>query len=286
MTKLKWDEVGKRFYETGVNQGVLYIPDADGVYSNGVAWNGLTTVTESPSGAEATPLYADNIKYVNLVSNEEFGGTLEAYTWPREFNQFDGVASPSSGIYVGQQSRKPFGLSYKTLLGNDLEGTDYGYKLHFVYNALAKPTEKGYGTVNDSPEGISFSWELTTTPVDVPGMKPSALITIVSTEVDPVQLKALEDIIYGTPGADPRLPLPDEIFALFDEESTEVFPTKPTQVGNVVTIPTTAGVVYKLDGVIKTGNVTLTKDVMINAEPASGYVFPQVSDRDWFFDFA
>lgn len=286
MTKLKWDEVGKRFYETGVNQGVLYVPDVNGVYSLGVAWNGLTTVTESPSGAEASPLYADNIKYVNLVSAEEFGATLEAYTWPREFNQFDGVGSPSTGIYVGQQARKAFGLSYKTLLGNDLEGTDYGYKLHFVYNALAKPTEKGYTSVNDSPEGISFSWELTTTPVDVPGMKPSALITIVSTEVDAAKLQELEDIIYGTAGTEPRLPMPDEIFALFAGTITEVMPTKPTQAANNVTIPTVTGVIYKINGEVVTGVVAITEDVIVVAEPAPGYVFPNVSDRDWFFDFS
>lgn len=285
MTKLKWDGVGERFYETGVNQGVLYVPDNTGKYSLGVAWNGLTTVTESPSGAEASPLYADNIKYVNLVSAEEFGATLEAYTWPKEFNQFDGVGSPSAGIYVGQQSRKAFGLSYKTLLGNDIEGTDYGYKLHFVYNALAKPTEKAYSTVNDSPEGITFSWELTTTPVDVPGMKPSALITIVSTEVDPAKLQELEDILYGTAGADARLPLPDEIFALFAGTITEVAPVEPTQAGNVVTIPTTTGVVYKINGEVVSGAVTITEDVMVTAEPAAGYVFPNVSDRDWFYPF-
>lgn len=285
MTKLKWDGVGERFYETGVNQGVLYEPDTDGKYSNGVAWNGLTTVTESPSGAEASPLYADNIKYVNLVSTEEFGATLEAYTWPKEFNKYDGVGSPSAGIYVGQQSRKPFGLSYRTLIGNDLEGTDYGYKLHFVYNALAKPTEKAYGSVNDSPEGISFSWELTTTPVDVPGMKPSALITLVSTELDPAKLQELEDIIYGTAGTEPRLPMPDEIFALFAGTITEVMPVKPTQVGNVVTIPSATGLVYKINGEVVSGSVTLTEDVMVVAEPAAGYVFPNVSDKDWFFDF-
>jgi len=215
MSKLVWDKTGERFYETGVNQGVLYLRGEDGTYSNGVAWNGLISVTESPSGAEPTPIYADNIKYLNLLSAEEFGATIEAYTYPDEFAQCDGSAEIATGVMIGQQNRKVFGLSYKTALGNDVDGTDYGYKLHLIYGALAAPSEKGYSTINDSPEAITFSWEITTTPVSVTGFKPTASITIDSTKVDSTKLEALEDILYGTANADPYLPLPDEIATLF-----------------------------------------------------------------------
>ena len=226
MSKLVWDKTGERYYETGVNQGVLYPEGEDGTYSNGVAWNGLISVTESPSGAEVTPLYADNIKYLNLMSTEEFGATIEAYTYPEEFAQCDGSAEIATGVMIGQQNRKTFGLSYKTALGNDVDGNDYGYKLHLIYGALAAPSEKGYATINDSPEAITFSWEVTTTPVPVTGFKPTASITIDSTKVDATKLAALEEILYGkdptTPegddegddGVDPRLPLPDEIIDL------------------------------------------------------------------------
>jgi hypothetical protein len=215
MSKLVWDKTGERYYETGVNQGVLYPQGINGTYPKGVAWNGLTAVTESPSGAEATPLYADNIKYLNLMSAEEFGATIEAYTYPDEFAQCDGSAEIAPGVMIGQQNRKVFGLSYKTALGNDVDGTDYGYKLHLIYGALAAPSEKGYSTINDSPEAITFSWEVTTTPVTVTGFKPTASISIDSTKVDATKLEALEDILYGTANADPYLPLPDEIAALF-----------------------------------------------------------------------
>ena len=215
MSKLVWDQTGERFYETGVNQGVLYLRGEDGTYSNGVAWNGLISVTESPSGAEPTPFYADNIKYLNLMSAEEFGATIEAYTYPDEFAQCDGSAEIATGVMIGQQNRKVFGLSYKTVLGNDADGNDYGYKLHLIYGALAAPSEKGYSTINDSPEAITFSWEVTTTPVSVTGFKPTASITIDSTKVDSTKLEALEDILYGTANADPYLPLPDEIATLF-----------------------------------------------------------------------
>ena len=222
MSKLVWDKTGERYYETGVNQGVLYPEGEDGTYSNGVAWNGLISVTESPSGAEVTPLYADNIKYLNLMSAEEFGATIEAYTYPEEFAQCDGSAEIATGVMIGQQNRKTFGLSYKTALGNDVDGNDYGYKLHLIYGALAAPSEKGYATINDSPEAITFSWEVTTTPVPVTGFKPTASITIDSTKVDATKLAALEEILYGKDptksdgddGVDPRLPLPDEIIEL------------------------------------------------------------------------
>lgn len=216
MSKIVWDKTGERYYETGVKNGVLYIPTG-GVYSKGVAWNGLTAVTESPSGAEATPLYADDIKYLNLMSNEEFGATIEAYTYPDEFAECDGSASIATGVMIGQQTRKTFGLSYRTALGNDTVGNDYGYKLHLIYGALAAPSEKGYATINDSPEAITFSWEVTTTPVSVTGFKPTASITIDSTKADPTKLAALEKILYGSddePATEPRLPLPDEIASL------------------------------------------------------------------------
>lgn len=218
MSKIVWDKTGERFYETGVKNGVLYIPTG-GVYSKGVAWNGLTAVTESPSGAEPTPLYADDIKYLNLMSNEEFGATIEAYTYPDEFAECDGSASIATGVTIGQQTRKTFGLSYRTALGNDTVGNDYGYKLHLIYGALAAPSEKGYATINDSPEAITFSWEVTTTPVSVTGFKPTASITIDSTKADPTKLAALEKILYGSddsPATEPRLPLPDEIATLME----------------------------------------------------------------------
>lgn len=218
MSKLVWDKTGERFYETGVKQCVLYIPTS-GVYSKGVAWNGITAITESPSGAEATALYADDIKYLNLMSAEEFGATIEAYTYPDEFAECDGTASLVDGVTIGQQVRKTFGLCYRTTVGNDSDGNDHGYKLHIIYGALAAPSEKAYATINDSPEAITFSWEVTTTPVEVTGFKPTATIVIDSTKSDPTKLKALEDILYGKDGdsgsgTEPRLPLPDEIKTL------------------------------------------------------------------------
>ena len=216
MAKIVWDKTGERFYETGVKNGVLYVQEG-GQYKNGVAWNGLTAVTESPSGAEATPLYADDIKYLNLLSTEEFGATIEAYTYPDEFAACDGSAALVDGVMIGQQARKTFGLCYRTTIGNDTNGNDYGYKLHIIYGALAAPSEKAYATINDSPEAITFSWEVTTTPVNVTGAKPTASITIDSTKVNPEKLAALEDILYGKdgePGNEPRLPLPDEIKTL------------------------------------------------------------------------
>ena len=218
MSRLVWDQTGERQYETGVKNGVLYIP-TEGVYNKGVAWNGLTAFTESPSGAEATPLYADDTKYLTLMSTEEYGCTIEAYTYPDEFAQCDGSAEIAKGVSIGQQSRKTFGLSVKTTLGNDTEGNDFGYKLHIVYGALASPSEKGYATINDSPEAITFSWEVTTTPVSVAGFKPTASITIDSTKADKTKLKALEDILYGGTETEPRLPLPDEIAGLMKTDS-------------------------------------------------------------------
>lgn len=223
-TKLKWDQTGERVYETGVSKGVLY-PLNNGKYDKGVAWNGLTGVTESPSGAESTPLYADNIKYLNLLSAEEFGATIEAYTYPDEFAACNGEGSVAEGVGVGQQRRSPFGLSYQTKIGNDTD-PEAGYKLHLIYGAQAAPSEKAYATVNDSPEAITFSWEVTTTPVEVPGFKPSASITIDSTKVDKTKLAALEEILYGkeaesesVAAVEARLPLPAELVELFKVEA-------------------------------------------------------------------
>lgn len=216
MTKLTWDGVGDRLYETGVDHGVLYIPTTLGVYSTGVPWNGLTTVTEKPSGADATPQFADNIKYLNLIAAEEFAATVEAFTYPDEFSVFDGLASPADGVVVGQQPRGTFGLSYRTRLGNDVEGNEHGFKLHLVYGCTAAPSEKAYASVNDSPAAITFSWDVTTNPVPVTGLKPTSLIVIDSTVVDEGDLAALEDQIYGdaTTGV-ANLPMPDDVIALF-----------------------------------------------------------------------
>ena len=227
ISKRVWNKTGELFYETGVKKGVLYPQGTGGTYPKGVAWNGLTAVTESPSGAEPTPIYADDIKYLNLLSAEEFGATIEAYTYPDEFAQCDGSAEIATGVMIGQQFRKTFGLSYVTTLGNDVDGNDYGYKLHIIYGALAAPSEKGYATINDSPEAITFSWEITTTPVNVTGFKPTASITIDSTKVDAAKLAALEVILYGKDAVDgepgepavvARLPLPDEIATLMSTE--------------------------------------------------------------------
>jgi len=215
MAPLTWDQVGERLYETGVDHGVLYIPDAAGVYNKGYAWNGLTTVTESPSGAEPSPQYADNIKYLNIISAEEFGATIEAFTYPDEFAECDGTNIDTPGVAVGQQGRKTFGLSYRTKVGNDIEGADFGYKLHLVYGCQASPSEKAYATINDSPEAIAFSWDVTTTPAPVTGMKPTSLIVVNSTVVDPADLLSLENLLYGQAAIEAALPTPDAVIALF-----------------------------------------------------------------------
>lgn len=214
MAKLVWDETGKRLYETGVSKGVLYVQADDGTYGNGVAWNGLTAVNESPSGAEATPLYADDIKYLELTSTEEYGASIEAYTYPEEFEQCDGSAELGVGVTIGQQPRKAFGFCYRTLIGNDVKNNDYGYKIHIVYGAKAAPSEKAYQTVNDSPEAITFSWELTTTPVNVAGHKPTACVTIDSTKIEHAKLTSIEEALYGSDTKEPKLLLPDEIAAI------------------------------------------------------------------------
>jgi len=214
MAKIVWDETGKRFFETGVKHGVLYPQDASGAYPLGVAWNGLVGVTESPSGAEATPSYADDTKYFNIMSAEEFAATIEAYTYPDEFALCDGSAEISVGVMIGQQARKTFGLAYRTSIGNDIDGADHGYKLHLVYGCLAAPSEKGYQTINDSPEAITFSWEVATTPVTVTGKKPTASVVLDSTKVPEAKLAALELVLFGDTATPARLPLPDEIVTI------------------------------------------------------------------------
>lgn len=216
MAKLVWDEVGSRFFETGVKNGVLFVQNDEGGYNTGVVWNGLTAVTESPSGAEETPLYADDIKYVVFYSNEEFGATVEAYTYPEEFEQCDGSASLGKGISVGQQARRSFALVYKTAVGNDIQGQDFGYKIHIIYGCKAAPSEKAFATVNDSPEAVTFSWEISTVPVNVEGLKPTATVVIDSTKCDKEHLAAIEAKLFGTETEESTLLLPDEIKALMN----------------------------------------------------------------------
>lgn len=217
MARIIWDNVGERFYEVGVKHGVFYPQKEDGSYPVGVPWNGLTAVTESPSGAEATPLYADDVKYLNLMSAEEFGATIEAYTYPEEFALCDGSAELTPGVLIGQQKRTAFGMCYTTTIGNDIQGNAYGYKLHIIYGALASPSERNYGTINDSPEANTFSWEVKTTPVPVEGHDPTASITIDSTKVSKEALAALEAVLYGSEEAEARLPLPNEIMYIMTE---------------------------------------------------------------------
>lgn len=288
MGVLTWDTVGNRKYETGVDRGVLYIPDELGAYDNGVAWNGLVSVSEAPTGAEANPQYADNVKYLNLFSAEEFGATIEAFTYPDEFAPFDGLGVPTPGVNVGQQARRSFGLAYRTRIGNDVDGDDHGYKIHLVYGCSASPSEKSYTTINDSPEAITFSWEVTTIPVAVTGMKPTAILTIDSTKVDSAKLADLETILYGAVGVDPRLPLPDEVIALFVSGVTEVTPTAPTfdSGTDVITIPTVTGVTYFIDGVAVAAGAQdpITVDTLVEARPNSGYIFTSPVDTEWVFE--
>lgn len=216
MSKLVWDQSGKRLYETGVDHGVLYPIQTGGVYSKGVAWNGLTAVTESPSGADVNNIYADNMKYLGLVGAEKFGATVEAYTYPDEFAECDGSVELVKGATIAQQNRKVFGMVYRTVIGNDVDGNEHGYKLHLIYGATAAPSEKAYNTINEDPEAITFSWELSTTPVNVTGHKPTASLTIDSTKADPTKLAELEKILFGDTETEPRLPLPDEIAQLLN----------------------------------------------------------------------
>lgn len=222
MVAIKWDQTSEKRFETGVDHGVLYIPNEKGVYDTGVAWNGLTTVTESPSGAEANPQYADNIKYLNLYSAEEFGATIEAFTYPPEFEQCNGIVELENGVAIGQQARKAFGFAYRTKIGNDTAGQDFGYKIHIIYGAMAAPSESAYNTVNDSPEAITFSWEVTTTPVSVDGHKPTATVVLDSTKISKAGMKAVEDVLYGVTSEKPKLPLPAEIDQLISEAGPDL----------------------------------------------------------------
>lgn len=290
MAVLTWDNTGERYYETGVDRGVLYIP-TNGVYNAGYAWNGLTAVTESPSGAEPTAMYADNTKYLNLLSIEEFGGTIEAMTYPDEFGVCDGSAEPESGIYISQQKRQLFGLSYRSRLGNDVSADDFGYKLHLVYGALAAPSERAYSTINDTPEAITFSWAFTTTPVAVTGYKNTALVTIDSSQVPAGNLTAIENLLYGTGGTSARLPLPDEVIGLVAGAITVVTATTPSFVANtgVITIPTVTGVVYRRTdtNAIVTSTVTIGTvgaSLTISATASSGlYALSAASNDDTTF---
>jgi len=291
MTALTWDQVGERLYETGVDHGVLYQLDDTGSYVDGVAWNGLTTVTESPSGAESNKQYADNTVYVNLISAEEFGGTIEAFTYPDEFGQNDGTAEPTPGVALGQQGRRPFGLTYRTLMGNDTDGQNHGYKLHLVYGAQASPSEKAYGTVNDSPEAIAFSWEFSTTPVGVTDHNPVSLLTVDSTKVDEDDLATLEDILWGTASDDPRLPDPTEVLAIFTTGVVDVDlsegANQPTfnNASGVITLPTVTGVQWKVGGTNKAPGaqpaLSSGQSATVRATATSG--FNLEGDDTWTF---
>lgn len=292
MTALTWDVVGERLFETGVDKGVLYPRDANGEYPTGVAWNGLTTVTESPSGAESNKQYADNLVYLNLISVEEFGGTIEAFTYPEEFEACDGTKLVD-GVAIGQQARQAFGLVYRTRVGDDIDGQAAGYKLHLVYGALASPSEKAFATINDSPEAITFSWEFTTTPVSVSGLEPSALLTIDTNKVDPADLASLEAILFGSVGDDARLPLPDEVLTIFGTGITNVDlgtpANQPTYVAgtHVVTLPNVTGVQWKINGVNKSPGaqpaLTVGQTAEVTAHAQSGYNLQ--GNDNWTFDY-
>lgn len=294
MTALTWDKVGERFFETGVDRGVLYIPDNNGVYNNGVAWNGLVSVSESPSGAEPNAQYADNIKYLNLYSAEEFGATIEAFTYPDEFSQFDGLSVPTPGVSIGQQHRGMFGLSYRTRIGNDIQGDDLGYKLHLIYGCQASPSEKAYNTVNDSPEALTFSWEIATTPVSSAGRRPTSIVTVDSRKVDSAKLTDLTNLLWGTVGSDPSLPLPDAVISILTTGLTLATPLVPVYTDAAgpdpafVTIPTVTGVDYYVNGILAApGDVDLTQGtpILVAASPKPGYKFPQIVDTDWLYEW-
>lgn len=295
MTQLSWDDTGQRTFETGVSQGVLYQIDNTGAYVDGVAWNGLTTVTEKPAGADSNKQYADNIVYLNLLAAETFGGTIEAFTYPLEFEQNDGTAAPTPGVTVGQQPRKPFGFCFKSLKGNDTEGNSHGYKLHLIWNALAAPSEKAYATVNDSPAPIGFSWDVSTTPVNVGTVlgvpyAPTSQMTIDSTLVDPAKLATLESYLYGTVSDDPTLPLPAQVITIMASTLTTATPAAPTYSSStdLITIPSTTGVLYYIDGVhVPAGDFgPITSNKLVKAKPALGYKFPAEQQTEWGIIFS
>ncbi len=289
MVALAWDKVGEKIFEAGVEKGVLYKQDAQGVYNTGFAWNGLVSVNESPSGAEANKQYANNKVYANITSAEEFSGSLEAFTYPLAFAECDGYAELTPGVTIGQQRRVPFGLAYKTKIGNDLAELDLGYKLHLIYGAKAAPSERNYTTVNESPEAMTMSWELSTEPVEVAGKRPTASLVIDSTKVSAAKLLDLENILYGTAGTEPRLPLPAEVASIIAVALTVTAqPTAPTYnvTTDTITFPVITGVDYFVDGVKKTAPLVITADTLVTAAPQAGYKFPAVSDNDWYIAFS
>lgn len=296
MTALVWDEVGERKYETGVDHGVVYPLGEDG-YTPGVAWNGLTAITEKPSGADSNKQYADNIIYLDLRSREDFGGTIEAFMYPPEFEILDGTAAPVPGISVAQQHRGRFGLAYRTRLGNDVDGDDHAFKLHLVYGATASPSEKGFGTVSDSPSPIGFSWDFNTIPElfdpngDYADLKPTALLTLNSETLDADTLADLITILCGNESDDPRLPLPDEVLGMFASapltELTGDDIDAPTydSGSNTITIPVVTGVQYLIDGDAVSGDIVITEDTLVTARATEGYVFVEPYVDEWFIDF-
>jgi hypothetical protein len=289
MAVLTWDDSGKRLYETGVDHGVLYpLNTVSGIYDKGYAWNGLTTVTETPGGAEANPAYADNIKYLNLLSAETFGGTIEAFTYPDAFGACDGSYSPSAGVSVGQQDRAVFGLSYRTNIGNDVNAA-LGYKLHLAWGLLASPSEKAYASVNDSPEAVAFSWDFTSSPVTVSGRKPTSLIVIDSTKVTVQAMTDLTTFLYGTAGTDPSLPTPDAVLAIFAAALTKITLTPPTfDSAHTITIPSLTGATYYVDGVVHAAGtqlLTTGQKKIVSATPNVGYAFNEPFVDEWMFTF-
>lgn len=296
MSVLQWDKTGERTFETGVSKGVLYQVDTDtGDYAPGVAWNGLTTVTESPAGADSNKQYADNIVYLNLQSAETFDGTIEALTYPMEFEQNDGTASPTTGVTIGQQPRKTFGLCYRTIIGNDVEGNEYGYKLHLIWGCLAAPSEKAYATVNDSPSPIGFSWGVSTTPVEVGTVlghtyKPTSQMTISNIGTDPAKLATLEGYLYGTVSDDPMLPSPADVITIMASTLTSATPTAPTYNAStdIITIPAVTGVEYYIDGVLVPSGAfgPISSNKLVKARPATGYTFPAEQQKEWGIIFS
>lgn len=292
MTKLAWDTTGDRTYETGVDQGVLYIPDDTGAYAEGYAWNGLTAITEAPTGAAATPQYADNMKYLNLISEEWFAGTIEAFTYPDQFGQCDGSAEPQPGVRIGQQSRKTFGLCYRTKFGNDVDGEDYGFKLHLVYGLTAAPSSKAYSTVNDTPAAIAFNWAIESIPVAVSGLKPTSLIVIDSTKVSSDALTTLLAALYGGVGTDPYLPLPDDVVAFFAGEVVLVRLVGANAPAynagtHVLTLPAVTGITWYINGVATDPGaqpaLSSGETDAITAQADVGYEI--TGDNDWTYDF-
>jgi hypothetical protein len=290
MAVLEWDGTGQKLYEAGVDHAVLYIPDGVGAYVNGYAWNGITAINEAPTGGESNKQYADNQVYLDLYSREEFAGSIEAYTYPDAWAACDGSDEVETGMFIGQQERQSFGLAFRTLIGNDVEKLEHGYKLTLVYGATASPSEKNHTTLNDSPEATALSWDFTTIPVAVTGKKPTSVIIIDSTKVDPADLAELEDFLYGTVGSDPSLPTPDAVRAIFAAALTEAIPTEPAfnSGTETITIPTVTGVIYKrtdTGATVAAGDLVITADLVIKAVPAVGYKFPEVIDTDWFYDY-